>query len=84
MSGYFVIKMIIKGKVRADVLQTKTELTNDTLRVILAESITLTPGSVMLDLTEDVITVLWLKDTEYTGEINIKGGLEDWLFKVQK
>lgn len=89
VSGYHVIKIILHGHARSDILQTKTKLNNKALRVILGESITLTPGSIMLDLDDDVLTVLLLlkgdevlppdKVDEY-----IRGALEEKLMLCQK
>ena len=83
------MKMILFGKPRADILETHTTITNRALRVILADSVTLTPGSVLLDLSEDKITVVMLRDKrdsenpENADEL-IKGGLEKKLLKAQK
>jgi len=89
LAGFFVMKMILFGKPRADILETHTTITNRALRVILADSVTLTPGSVLLDLSEDKITVVMLRDKrdaenpENADEL-IKGGLEKKLLKAQK
>lgn len=89
VSGIYVIKIILKGKARADLVEIKTSIANDTLRVILADSITLTPGSVMLDLTDDNITVMWLRETHEPKHVDnagdlIKGHLEEKLLKTEK
>jgi len=89
VSSLYVIKIIIKGSARADVVEFKTDITNETLRVILADSITLTPGSVMLDLTDDNITVMWMREGDAPDTIDdnagdiIKGHLEQKLIKTQ-
>jgi len=88
LSGFYVINMIIRGKARADIVSVKTSITNETLRVILADSITLTPGSILLDLTEDNITVVVLMSKE-DPEIDdpdtlVKGNLEEKLLKAQR
>ena len=89
ISGFYVIKMILKGKARADIMDTKTLITNEALRVMLADSITLTPGSILLDLSEDVIKVVVLMSEddpqipENVDEI-VKGRLEVKLLEAQK
>ena len=88
LSGFYVIKVILTGDAQAKIVEVDTTLTNDTLRVVLADSITLTPGSIMLDMTDAKITVLWLRNLNDTKQANnpgdsIKGHLEDKLLKMQ-
>jgi len=88
VSGFYVIKVILTGKAHVDIVEVDTTLTNDTLRVLLADSITLTPGSVMLDMTDDKITVVWLRSLRDTRHVDnpgefIKGHLEEKLLKMQ-
>ena len=86
LSGFYVIKAIITNA-RADILRSRTALTNETLRVILADSITLTPGSILLDLTEDRITAVVLiekEDSVDNPDEWVKGSLENFLLKAQK
>ena len=89
LAGIDAIKLIIKGA-KVDIIEVKTKITNDFLRVILANSITLTPGTVSLDLNGESITVLWLRDKtsgsedmDNAGEL-IKGKLERKLLKSQE
>ena len=89
LAGFDAIKLIIKGA-KVDVVEVKTEITNDFLRVILANSITLTPGTVSLDLNGETITILWLRDKASgsqdmvnAGEL-IKGKLERKLLNTQE
>ena len=89
LAGFQAIKMILIGA-KADIVDVKTELTNDLLRVLLANSISLTPGSVSLDLKGETITVLWLRDKKSgdedlgnAGDL-IKGKLENKLLKSQR
>jgi len=89
LSGFNAIKLIITGA-DAGTIEVKTQLSSGFLRTLLANSITLTPGTVSLDLNNDTITVLLLtgktnagKDTEDTAA-SIKGTLEKMLLKVQK
>jgi len=88
VAGFMVIKIFIKGAV-VDIVTVKTKLKNEALRVILADSITLTPGSILLDLDENNITLLWMKDKktktdpEIAGEL-LKGKLEKRLLKAER
>jgi len=87
-SGLYVIKIIFTGE-RVDIVEVKTKLKAETLRVILADSITLTPGSVLLDLHDDVLKLVWLRpktelDPEVTqdAEERLKNKLENQLLKA--
>ena len=83
------VRLVIKGA-RTEIVEVETGIKNEFLRVMLANSITLVPGSVTLDIKEDRLTVLLLTDKnadesslENAGEL-IKGGLERRLLKAQK
>ena len=60
LAGFNAIKLILTDA-DADIFEIKTRISSSFLRTILANSITLIPGSVSLDLENDTITVLWLK-----------------------
>ena len=83
------VRLVIKGA-RTEIVEVETVIKNEFLRVMLANSITLVPGSVTLDINEDRLTVLLLTDRdadestlENAGE-QIKGGLERRFLKAQK
>ena len=59
-SAINAIKIIITGG-ESQIVHLKTCISNSFLRTVLANSFTLTPGSLSLDLHDDTITVLWLK-----------------------
>jgi len=89
ISAISAVKLVIKGA-RTEIVEVSTEIKNEFLRVMLANSITLVPGSVTLDIKDDRLTVLLLTDKntdesmlENAGEL-IKGGLERRLLKAQK
>ena len=89
LSGWQVIKMVITG-CRIDVVTVKTPLKSDTLRFILGDSITLIPGSVLLEIEGDKLTVLWIVPSktpelseEQTEEM-MKGKLERRLGSAQR
>jgi len=87
-SGIMVIKILLKGH-KLDIVTVRTKIQNETLRVMLADTITLTPGSILLDLVEDSVVILWMRekdnkaDSETAGEI-IKGKLERGLIKAER
>ena len=87
VSGFYVIKIIFTGA-NTHITTIKTLINNEELRVIFADSITLTPGSVMLDLTGNDVTVLWLCDRREADKVKdadrfIKGQLESKLMDAQ-
>jgi len=88
VAAIYTIRLIIKGA-KSDIIDINTEIDNDFLRVILANSITLVPGSVTLKMEGDKLTVLMLRDKkdepypEKAGE-RMKGKLEKMLLKAQK
>jgi multisubunit Na+/H+ antiporter MnhE subunit len=89
VSGWEVIKMMLTG-CRIDVVNVKTPLKSDTLRFLLGDSITLIPGSVLLEIEEDRLTVLWIipsktphLNEEETEEM-MKGKLERRLGSAQR
>ena len=89
MAGFHVVKLIISGKARCEILSSNTRIDNNSLKVILMESITLTPGSVVLDLDDDIVTIIYLaeKDEVINSENKdekIFGELEERLLKCQK
>ena len=89
IAGFNAIKLILTDA-KADIVVVKTKITNELLRVALANSITLTPGTVSLELKDETITVLRLR--EITGDSqdltdadeSVKGKLERKLLKAQK
>ena len=87
-SGFMVIKHIARGH-KLEIVRINTKIKNETLRVMLADTITLTPGSILLDLTDDRATILWMRakdtiaDAEKAGEL-IKGKLERELIKADE
>ena len=87
IQGFFVIKMILTG-VRVDIVEAQTELKSDFLKAILMNSITLTPGSIPLELEGKTLTILNLASAsdENADESldNLRARLEKQLAKAQK
>ena len=92
LSATYVSKIIFTGA-KIDIVNVETKIENDSIRVMLADSITLTPGSVMLDLEGGHMVILWLRE-KGSPEIEdmeshevakqIAGKLEEKLIKAQK
>ena len=91
LSGSIYVSKIIIFGAKTDIVDVETKLKNNALRVMLADSVTLTPGSLVLELEDEKLTILWLRpknapDIEQTedpgGQIMSK--LENWLMKAQK
>ncbi|AHL23290.1 Multisubunit Na+/H+ antiporter, MnhE subunit [Thermococcus nautili] len=88
-SNVKVAKNVILMDIRPGIVKIKTDLNSDTGVTILANSITLTPGTLTLDvkkkLGETYLYVHWIDvetlDREKAGE-KIKGDIEEWLKKV--
>jgi len=64
----YVIEVIFKGA-RVDIVEIDTTLSSETLIDILGDTLTLTPGSVMLDAKDKTLTVLWLRKQGDPDEI---------------
>ena len=89
-SAIYVSKIILFGA-KTDILDVETCLENDSLRIMLADSVTLTPGSLLLELRGGKMTILWLRgkdapdvaQTENAAQ-QIMGKLEKRLLKAQE
>ncbi len=88
-SNLRVAKNVIFMDINPGIVKIKTDLHSDTGITILANSITLTPGTLTLDvkkkLGETYLYVHWINletlNRERAGE-KIKGDIEEWLKKV--
>jgi multicomponent Na+:H+ antiporter subunit E len=89
VSAILTIKLILKGA-KADIVEIHTDISNEFLRVILANSITLVPGSITLEMREQKITILLLHEKTWgllelaAASDKVKGGLERKLINMQK
>ncbi len=76
---------IISGDINPRIVHFRTRLKSELARVVLANSITLTPGTLTLDLDEDHLVVHWLNasttHSHYAGRL-IKGHFETWLKRI--
>jgi len=89
VAGFAATKIILTGA-SVGIVEVKTKITDNFLKVVLVNSITLIPGSVTLDLQGDTITILWLRgkaddpqDTVAADKL-LKSELEKKLLRAQK
>lgn len=59
VSSYKMLLAVVSGKVNPRIVHFRTRLRSDLARMVLAEAITLTPGTITLDLNDDHLTVHW-------------------------
>lgn len=85
LSSFAVLINILRGNINPRVVHFRTRLHSDLARVLLATSITLTPGTISLELQEDHLIVHWLDaktiHSKYAGML-IKGKMETFLRRV--
>jgi multicomponent Na+:H+ antiporter subunit E len=84
-AGFSTIFKVFSGKINPGVVDVETDLKDDFSIIILANSITLTPGTVTLDKKDNKLKILWLDmetdDPEEAGKL-IKKNLEKHLRKI--
>ncbi|MCL2547513.1 MAG: Na+/H+ antiporter subunit E [Oscillospiraceae bacterium] len=87
ISAFHVMKIIFIGA-KVDIVTAKTQVQSDFLKVVLGNSVTLTPGSILLDLRDNTLTALLLHSCrDHAGAIqstNIVQQLERKLLRVEK
>ncbi|TVR58423.1 MAG: hypothetical protein EA426_09895 [Spirochaetaceae bacterium] len=84
LAGFSALYRIITGKLNVDVVEIHTELEDQFLISLLANSITLTPGTVTLATEGRKLLVIWIdcstRDPVEAGRI-IKANFEDLLMR---
>jgi len=86
MDALFLIKTIITGA-KWGIIRQEMTLENESLRTILSESITLTPGSVYLERDEKEITLLCIgskREADFPASRKGLHDIEAILLKAQK
>lgn len=81
-AGFIMALNIIKGKAKTSVIWIETDLKKSENITILANSITLTPGTISIAVSENKILVLWINPQSSNSIIAsdiIKGKLENIL-----
>ncbi|RKX77378.1 MAG: cation:proton antiporter [Spirochaetes bacterium] len=85
VASFEVLLSVLRGRINPRVVHFRTRLKSDIARVLLANSITMTPGTVTLNLDDDHLIVHWLNakttHSRYAGNI-IKGDFEEILKRI--
>jgi multicomponent Na+:H+ antiporter subunit E len=85
ISSFQVVWKIIRGRYNPRIVHFRTRLSSDIARAVLANSITITPGTITVDMRDDHLIVHWLDapttHSRYAG-ILIKDKMERLLQKV--
>ncbi|MCD6472389.1 Na+/H+ antiporter subunit E [Candidatus Aerophobetes bacterium] len=85
LSSFKMIPAILTMEINPRIVHFRTRLKSEIARALLANSITLTPGTLTLDLYEDYLIVHWLNaktiHSHYAAKL-IKGHFETWLKKI--
>ncbi len=63
-AGFSALVRLIRGNIQVAIVDINTELSDDCSIALLANSITLTPGTVTLDRQGKRIKIIWLTDSE--------------------
>ncbi|MDC7245613.1 MAG: Na+/H+ antiporter subunit E [Sphaerochaetaceae bacterium] len=84
-SSFHTCKAVFTGTSTPRIVHFRTRLRSDAARMLLSLSITITPGTICLDLNDDHLSVHWLlADTSHNKESGekIKGFLERTIGRV--
>ncbi|MFP4067599.1 MAG: Na+/H+ antiporter subunit E [Spirochaetaceae bacterium] len=85
VASFKVLWNILRGRINPGVVHFRTRLSSDIARVALTNSITLTPGTITLDLDDDHLIVHWLdartRHSKYAAEL-VKGAYERILKRI--
>ena len=81
-ASFSMVRSVVTGKSSPRIVHFRTRLKSDMARMVLANSITLTPGTITVDLNDDHLTVHWFccntNHTKLAGE-RIKGRMERFI-----
>lgn len=85
IASFRMVKLLFSMNMNPRIVHFRTRLMSDNARALLANSITLTPGTLTIDLDDDHLLVHWVHATtthgRKAGEI-IKGQFENWLGRI--
>jgi multicomponent Na+:H+ antiporter subunit E len=85
LAAFRLLRALPRGEVQPRVVHFRSRLRSDLARVVLAYSITFTPGTITLELDEDHYVVHWLfADMRHSGRAwdTIKGSLEEGIRRI--
>ncbi|MCP5453018.1 MAG: Na+/H+ antiporter subunit E [Spirochaetaceae bacterium] len=84
-SSFRTLRALAAGSATPRIVHFRTRLKSDLARVVLAEAITFTPGTIVIDLDEDHLLVHWLnsstRHSRRAGEA-VKGRLESMIGRM--
>ena len=84
-ASFKVLYNVVRGNINPRVVHFRTKLKSDLARVALTNSITLTPGTITLNIDDDHLIVHWLDakttHSRYAGDL-IKGTMEKLLKRI--
>lgn len=85
VASFKVAWNVIRGRINPRIVHFRTRLKTDLSRVVLTNAITLTPGTITVNIEDDHLIVHWLDakttHSKYAGKL-IKGSLEKLLGRV--
>lgn len=85
IASFKVLFNVLRGDINPRIVHFRTRLKSDLARFVLANSITLTPGTISVHLDDDHLIVHWLdastRHSKYAGEL-IKGPFEKLLKRI--
>ncbi len=85
IASFRVLWQIVRGRINPGIVHFRTRLKSDIGRVVLSTGITLTPGTITVDLDDDHLVVHWLDATtrhsRHAGNL-IKGTYEGIIRRV--
>lgn len=85
VASFRMVLLVVRRRINPRVVHFRTRLQSDIGRVVLANSLTLTPGTIALELDDDHLIVHWLDaqttHSRYAGEL-IKGDMERLLKRI--
>ena len=85
LASFDVVYRVVTMKINPEVVMIKSDIKSDLGIVLLANSITLTPGTITIDIEGQYLYVHWLyartTQFEHAAEL-IKGRFEEWLKRI--
>ena len=86
-SGFSALRLLVLGRSNPKIVTVTTQLKTALCITLLANSVTLTPGTVTVDVEGKDLKILWLEGKPITGEAlkrELIGALEDKLLKLEE
>ena len=81
-SGIKIIRMYFRGHTHIGLIKLKTGFSSPFVNYLLANAITLTPGTVTLDMESDELTVLSIDCPRDTDPAIIRKKVAGWFFSI--